>query len=85
MALPEGAVVAISRGLRFIGQRLDPRPFLQQTSDRSIMSKTGPGEPFDPEQGAVQDAGAEPFSASQTKDLAEEIRRAMESGGEDEG
>ena len=30
MSLPEGAVVAITSGLRFIGQRLDPRSFLPQ-------------------------------------------------------
>ncbi len=85
MALPEGAVVAISRGLRFIGQRLDPRPFLQQMSDRPIMSETGLGESFDPGQRTAQDIGNDPLSASQTRGLAEEIRRAMESGGEDEG
>ncbi len=41
MALPEGTVVAISRGLRFIGQRLDPRPFL--AADVGSFYRVGSG------------------------------------------
>ena len=85
MVLPEGAVVSISRGLRFIGQRLDPRPFLKQMSDRPIMSETGPGETFDPGQKTAQDAGSNPFNAEKTSDLAEEIKRAIEGNGGDRG
>lgn len=85
MALPEGAVVAISRGLRFIGQRLDPRPFPQLMSDRSIMSETGPGEPFDPGQSTAQGAGNNPFSVEKARDLTDEIRRAIEGNRGDRG
>ena len=36
MSLPEGAVVAITAGLRFIGQRLDPRHALGMSEVRGI-------------------------------------------------
>lgn len=43
MSLPEGAVVAITAGLRFIGQRLDPRVFLLQMTTPSEISPHEPG------------------------------------------
>jgi type IV secretory pathway TraG/TraD family ATPase VirD4 len=74
MALPEGTVVAISSGLRFIGQRLDPRPFLQE------MSEPVPGVSFDPVQGTALGSGSDTSGTGQRRDLAEEIKRAIESG-----
>ena len=49
------------------------------------MSETGPGEPFDPGQDTAQDAGNDPFSAEKTRDLADEIRRAIEGNRGDRG
>ncbi len=68
MGLPEGVVVAISRGLRFIGQKLDPRLYLQQ------MSEVPPRESFDLGQGN----GRDPFSEGKRSDLADEIKKAIE-------
>ena len=43
MSLHERAVVVITAGLRFIGQRLDPREFLPEMMTPSVISPLDPG------------------------------------------
>lgn len=85
MALPEGAVVAVSRGLRFIGKRLDPRPFLQQVADRPGAPGLDLDEAFGPGRSTAKEAGAAAFSEEKHRDLADKIRRAIEGKGGRQG
>jgi len=72
MSLPEGAVVAISMGLRFIGLRLDPRISLPQAPEPPTMPKHEP----DPLGSAFQKIDS---NQEDVRKLTEQIRQAMES------
>jgi len=71
MSLPEGAVVAISMGLRFIGLRLDPRISLPQAPEPPTMPKHEP----DP----LGDAFRKKYhDQEEVRSLTEQIRKAIE-------
>jgi len=74
MSLPEGAVVAISMGLRFIGLRLDPRIIAPQAPEPPTMPKHEP----DPLVGsAFRKVGSD---EEEVRRLTEQIRKAIEGG-----
>jgi len=72
MSLPEGAVVAISMGLRFIGQRLDPRISLPQAPEPPTMPKHEP-DPLVSKAFQKRDRDQE-----EVRRLTEQIRKAIE-------
>jgi len=76
MSLPEGAVVAITAGLRFIGQRLDPRSFLTQIT---TPPEIPPHEPDFPEDRRVDTFSGMDVYEEDMRGVAEEIRKAIES------
>jgi len=77
MSLPEGAVVAISMGLRFIGLRLDPRIIAPQAPEPPTMPKHEP----DPLGDAFQKRD---HDQEEVRRLTEQIRKAIEGSEGDE-
>jgi hypothetical protein len=75
MSLPEGAVVAIILGLRFVGQRLDPRSFLP------LMTTPPEIPPHEPD--LLEDRRDDAFKAIDMDEegmrgLTDQIRKAIE-------
>jgi hypothetical protein len=81
MSLPEGAVVAITAGLRFIGQRLDPRHALGMSEVRGI-SESELDVLGKRQEGVFQTTGDK---EEDMRSHTEEIRKAIEGNREDRG